>query len=196
MKHLRTNRQAVICLSWSGNTAPSENGQADWPRLETEDETQGFLRSGLVTFFGPTDFAASEQFGIRAFWLRARWLSGAYDAHPRLRYILTNTMWAAQRLTTENEILGSSTGDRDQVFHTTRSPILPGQLLEVLEPSTIPEEPEGGGENLGRLDIRSRTSWHQVPWTVITPWTGPAARSGSAMAAAVWCRRAARTTSA
>ena len=55
--------------------------------------------------------------------------------------MLLNTTWATQATTLQNEILGSSTGDAQQVFRTTQAPALLGQTLEVREPD-LPSAPE------------------------------------------------------
>jgi hypothetical protein len=146
-----------------------------WARLGTRDETQGFTRRGLVTFIGPPDLRTSTEFGLTAFWLRARWDSGEYVSAPRLRRVLTNTMWAAHTLTIQNEVLGSSNGEPNQTFRTSQWPVLPGQHIEVREPerpsateqdAIRAEEGEDAitevQDTSGRpLEIWVR--WHQVP---------------------------------
>lgn len=146
-----------------------------WTRLGTRDETRGFATRGLVTFVGPPDFRRSVQFGQTAFWLRARWERGTYPRAPELRRVLTNTTWATQSLTVIDEILGSGTGDANQVFRTTRTPVLPGQIVEVREPeppspaeqATLTAE-EGADAITIIRDASGRPAeiwvrWHQVP---------------------------------
>ncbi|HEX6904124.1 MAG TPA: putative baseplate assembly protein [Thermoanaerobaculia bacterium] len=107
---------------------------ADWQVLGVRDETRGFTRRGLVTFVGPAVFPASRRFDRTAHWLRVRWEEGDWRVSPRLRRVLTNTVWAVNAQTVVSEVLGSSRGERDQTFRTGRVPVLPGQRLEVREP--------------------------------------------------------------
>ena len=56
-----------------------------------------------------------------------------FPVQPRVRSVLTNTIWASQTVTLENEVLGSSNSELNQLFSTTHSPILLNQQLEVQE---------------------------------------------------------------
>jgi predicted phage baseplate assembly protein len=157
---------AVVWEYWNGSR---------WARLSTSDETQAFTRRGLITFIGPPDFQASTEFGLRAFWLRVCLHRGGYIRPPQLRRVLTNTMWAAHTLTVQNEILGSSIGEPNQVLRSRKAPVLPGQRVEVREPempSTAEraaiEREEGADAITTVLDPGGRpveiwVRWHQVP---------------------------------
>lgn len=105
-----------------------------WRPLGATDETDTFAESGVIRFIGPTDFAARSEFGQQRYWLRARWEDGTFLVPPRLRRLLTNTTWATQATTMQNELLGSGTGEPNQTFRTTQAPVLLGQRLEVREP--------------------------------------------------------------
>ena len=161
-----TEEASVVWEYWNGSA---------WARLGTRDETRGFTRRGLVTFVGPADFRASTELGRTAFWLRGRWERGEYAVEPQLARVLTNTTWAVHAQTIRNEVLGSSRGERGQVFRTLRAPVLAGQTLEVIEPE-VPS-----GEDLALLEaevgdgavtvVRDaqgqfaevRVRWHEVP---------------------------------
>jgi Baseplate J-like protein len=109
------------------------NGQ-DWQRLLIRDETASLTRSGLVEFIPPTNFAPLAQFGLpRQFWVRVQLERGDYEIEPKLRQLLLNTTLAVQAVTHSNEILGSSTGNANQVFRTAAAPILADPVLEVRE---------------------------------------------------------------
>ncbi len=141
-----------------------------WRNLGARDQTLRLTRPGMVSFLGPADWRASHQFGRRAFWLRARRESAGAPS-PELRRVLTNTVWASQYRTFENETLGSGSGQPGQLFHATWTPVLPGQQLEVGEPEppSAPErealaDAEGDdairtGETAGEVWVR----WHEVP---------------------------------
>src|SRR5207253_6385417 len=119
------NSPNVVWEYWNGSV---------WSHLGAIDETAAFTRRGLIRFIGPPDFLALFDFGRKAFWLRARLQSGAYALPPRLRSVLTNTMWATHTRLVDGEVLGSSTGKENQVFQTAQAPVLAGQGIEVLEP--------------------------------------------------------------
>jgi hypothetical protein len=112
-----------------------------WARLTVLDETRALTRRGLLTFLAPDDFAQSSEFGRTANWLRVRWERGGYQAPPRVGRVLTNTVWAAHAATVEDEVLGSGTGERNQVVRVTQVPLLPGQRIEVRE-ADVPSAPE------------------------------------------------------
>ncbi|RQH18194.1 putative baseplate assembly protein [Okeania hirsuta] len=105
-----------------------------WGNLIVRDETENFTRPGLIEFLPPSDFALRKDFNLSPrYWLRVRWLSGEYEVEPRLKRVLLNTTMAVQTLTIQKEILGSSDGNENQKFQTTKQPILAGQQLEVRE---------------------------------------------------------------
>jgi predicted phage baseplate assembly protein len=89
--------------------------------------------------------------------------------------VLLNTIIASQTITIRNEILGSSDGTENQIFRTTRSPILIGQQLEVREPEMPSaqereriEKEEGEKAISFTADATGRPQeiwvcWHEVP---------------------------------
>lgn len=161
-----TEEASVVWEYWNGE---------EWKRLGARDETRGLTRRGLVTFIGPSDFRSSTEMGRTAFWLRGRWERGEYAVEPRLGRVLTNTTWAVHAQTILDEVLGSSRGERGQVFPTLRTPVLDGQVLEVIEPE-VPsgadlaglEAEEGEGavtvvrDAAGQF-MEVRVRWHEVP---------------------------------
>ena len=118
-----------IKLSWQ-----YWNGK-EWGKLTVRDETENFTRPGLIEFLPPANFTLRKDFDLPSrYWLRVQWLSGDYEVEPRLKRVLLNTTMAVQTLTIQKEILGSSDGNENQKFQTTKQPILAGQQLEVREP--------------------------------------------------------------
>jgi hypothetical protein len=147
-----------------------------WARLTVVDDSESFTRSGLVEFVAPPDFASHSEFGLNVqYWLRVSWSGGEYDLDPRLNRMLLNTTMATQTVTIKDEALGSSDGSANQIFHTTRTPVLAGQQLSVREqemPSvdelSIIEYDEGmdavsvsSSTNDGQKQVWVR--WHEVP---------------------------------
>lgn len=127
------------------------NGK-DWMKLNAIDETAAFADRGLIKFIGPSDFSETQEFGKTLYWLRVCWESGDFRLQPRLHRILTNTIWASQNTTLQNEILGSSNGNPNQIFRTVQSPILPDQQLEVQEQTIPPTEEQQEIEKLEGTD--------------------------------------------
>lgn len=152
-------------------------GGAGWRRLGTRDETRSLTRRGLLSFVGPHLFPPRHDFGLgeELFWLRATWERGAYSVLPRLRAVLTNTIWASHVRTSTGEVLGSSSGEPGQRFRAASAPVLPGQRLEVREPElpaaaeqsvlAAEEGPDAIGvtpaQGGGATEIWVR--WHEVP---------------------------------
>jgi hypothetical protein len=150
---------------------------AGWSRLTVVDDSESFTRSGLVEFIAPPDFASHREFGLPAqYWLRVSWSGGEYELDPRLNRMLLNTTMATQTVTIKNEVLGSSDGSANQIFRTTRTPVLEGQQLLVrelempaIEELNIIEEEEG----LDAVSVSSSVAtggqkqvwvrWHEVP---------------------------------
>ncbi len=112
-----------------------------WTSLGAIDETQAFAERGLIQFIAPTDLSSRSEFGQNGYWIRARWQQGTFRVSPRLRRLCTRTTWATQATTLEQEILGSSNGNPNQVFESAQRPVLLGQQLDVREPM-MPSEAE------------------------------------------------------
>ncbi|ACC80119.1 baseplate J/gp47 family protein [Nostoc punctiforme] len=127
-----------------------------WQPLGVEDETQAFSQPGLIRFIAPADLSPRENFGKKLYWLRVRWVSGNFRVKPRLRRLLTNTIWAVQAISLQEEVLGSSNYEPNQVFIANNIPILMGQQLEIQE-AQIPLNIESHRikvikDNLGEID--------------------------------------------
>ncbi|MFT3767550.1 MAG: putative baseplate assembly protein [Minicystis sp.] len=154
-----------------------------WARLGAEDETNGFQRSGVVRFIGPPDLEKRRALGKDCYWLRARLVGGQLTASARLRCLQMNTVWAHQAVTITGELLGSSNGAADQVFTLTRTPVLPGQRIDVLEPATLSSAKEQGIDLSAvgvepALDERGDVMGYWVPWSEVSDFhaSGPGDR--------------------
>lgn len=158
-------QRTLIWEYWNGS---------EWTKWTVVDDTESFRRSGVIRFLAPRDFALSREFGKEHHWLRVHTTGGA-GYEPRLRLALLNTTMASQSVSMASEILGSSNGKPGQSFHTTKSPVLLGQQLEILEPATPPARvqrvihEEEGDDAIRRADpddIRGGevwVRWHEVP---------------------------------
>lgn len=123
------------------------NGQG-WQALGVVDETLDLWRSGSVGFFAPPDHQLSIEFGQAAFWLRVCPASLAVPGQdsgtgegdrneaapmPRLSAIHLNTVPGNNGESVNDEVLGSSSGEKNQVFGLSRPPVLPDAQIEVRE---------------------------------------------------------------
>ncbi|MBD2112583.1 MULTISPECIES: putative baseplate assembly protein [Cyanophyceae] len=109
-------------------------GVEAWRSLSVQDGTQNLSQRGMVQFVGPSDFASQALFGRSGYWLRLRLQEGDFQIQPRLQQVLTNTVWAIQATTYQDEVLGSGTGNPSLVLRILHTPILLGQQLLVREP--------------------------------------------------------------
>jgi uncharacterized protein YqfB (UPF0267 family) len=137
-----------------------------WQTLGVNDETKAFSHRGLVQFIAPSDFTKSTIFNQDLYWLRVRWQGGNFSIQPRLNRILTNTTWAVQATTIQEEILGSSNYEAHQTFTARYSPILIGERLEIRE-NKIPEKLNSDRlivirDDLGEIE-EIWVTWQAVP---------------------------------
>lgn len=114
----------------------------EWSELRVEDNTINLTKRELIQFLAPSYIAKKSCFGFESeyYWIRAKLEKGKYVSFPRLRAVHTNTVWARNQFTVQNEILGSSNGKPGQIFKLSRSSVLPGQKVLVMELSLTEEE--------------------------------------------------------
>jgi predicted phage baseplate assembly protein len=118
---------------------------ADWTALVINDYTDFFHKSGFVEFDRPSGMASKEEFSKNLYWLRVRFVSGSFEAPPRVLAILTNAVYAQNKISYKDEIAGSGTGAPLQSVRPAHSPLLPGMALYVDEGSIPP------GNELARM---------------------------------------------
>jgi Baseplate J-like protein len=106
---------SVVWEYWNGTT---------WRELTCQDHTLGLSSNGFLYFQGPKDIIATEQWGQKLFWLRARHEMGTYERIPYLSKIFLNTVEAVSQRTISNEVLGSSNGTPNQAFGMMHTPVI------------------------------------------------------------------------
>ncbi|AKV66609.1 MULTISPECIES: putative baseplate assembly protein [Microcystis] len=155
------------------------NGQA-WSKLTVDDGSENFTLSGLIKFLVPADCQTKAEFDLsERYWLRVQWETGDYLIEPRIINLALNTTFASQTLTIVKEILGSSNGSENQIFQTTRFPVLQNPQLEVREPEK-PSELElerlklPGNSNPITPTPNSREVW--VQWQQVPDFYGSSSR--------------------
>jgi hypothetical protein len=121
-------------------------GISGWIGCAVKDLSQGFSVPGIIELRFPGEVSPWSRSVLdpsqKFFWLRLVWNDGVRPApdgryglsHPNLpRRLLLNTVLATQTIRLENEILGSSNGRPNQVFHALHRPIIGKLALEVRE---------------------------------------------------------------
>ena len=115
---------------WSGK---------DWLPLDLlKDETRALTLSGHIYLkMPPPNTMQRGSLGVETaslYWIRARLESSQYENPPNLLAVRTNTVSVIQAETFRDEVLGGSSGRRDQVFRLANIPALAGSLsLEIDE---------------------------------------------------------------
>jgi hypothetical protein len=73
------------------------------------------------------------RFGSPRTWVRARTERDGPPPRRRLDGAFVNAVWASQHETVDNELLGSAVGEPGESLFFRRSPVLPGEIVEVRE---------------------------------------------------------------
>ncbi|HVT27907.1 MAG TPA: putative baseplate assembly protein [Lacipirellulaceae bacterium] len=104
-----------------------------WTPLSFSDETRNLGLPGILRFIGEDDAVANSLFGESHFWIRGRLKEDQPPPTPTINRIYTNAVWATQRRTLLNVVLGASLGIANQQFQITDTPVLEGEQIEVRE---------------------------------------------------------------
>jgi hypothetical protein len=115
------------------------NGE-NWAFFSVNDYTDNFHESGFVEFNRPSDFSSKSEFGRELFWLRLIHEYGSFETSPRITAIHLNSVFALNRQTYYNEMLGSSSGTPGEEFSFIHGPLLPGIEIMVKETAFPPVE--------------------------------------------------------
>lgn len=104
-----------------------------WQGVTVDDETARLSRPGVISFVCPGSGAPLDRFGRERHWLRARLRDESDPPHSTVTGVWVNAVWAAQRQSTADEVLGSGNGQSSQAFFLRNTPVLEGQVVEVRE---------------------------------------------------------------
>ena len=110
--------------------------------LDVDDQSRSFTRPGTIGWSQPDDWASAERFGRDLFWIRARWVGGAYLERPRVDGVWPSAV----------EIIEG----RERIDHSLRL-----VFDQVTQPSgdarsrsaKIPEPAEGAFSRFDRLEV-------------------------------------------
>jgi uncharacterized phage protein gp47/JayE len=109
-----------------------------WSELSVNDYTDSLHESGFIEFVAPPDMAAKDEFAKNLYWLRLRLVSGGFEAQPVITAIFSNAVYARNKTSYRNEVIGSGTGAPAQTVSPAHGPILPGIELYIDEGSIPP----------------------------------------------------------
>jgi hypothetical protein len=73
------------------------------------------------------------RFGVPRTWIRARLEEDGAPLESAVNGVHANAVWAEQLQSFENEVIGSSDHEPEQVFFVRHRPVLPGEMIEVRE---------------------------------------------------------------
>ena len=124
----------VVWEYWSG---------FEWiPLITMKDDSLALTRTGEIVLRTPANALAKVVMPAEPaalYWIRARVERSQYERPPELAALRTNTMRLLQMETVRNEVLGGSTGRRDQVFGLSNTPVLEGSLRLEIDQGSGPE---------------------------------------------------------
>lgn len=155
---MATRTYAPARLAWEGFDGN------DWQPCEAlNDETLALTRSGHLVvrvtqklklaraYIGAYDNLDPVTGAARPplFWLRARLTRTQYERAPKLRAVRTNTVPAVQAQTAEREVLGGSTGGRNQSFKLENAPVLERSVRIQIDDGTGAREWTNVGDFFG-----------------------------------------------
>jgi len=110
--------------------------------LEVNDYTEYLTKSGTVEFIGPDDQLETHKFGKKSHWLMGTLIESmkTFEA-PLIKGIYPNTVWSEQVETIEEEILGSSDGEKSKSYKFIKSPVISPEIW-IMEGEIIHEDEE------------------------------------------------------
>lgn len=122
--------------------------------LEVNDYTEYLTKSGTLEFIGPDDQSKTHKFGKESYWLMGTLsISTKLYESPFIKGIHPNTVWSEQVETIEDEILGSSDGDKNKSFEFIKSPVISPEIW-VMEGKIILQDEKEEKEILPEEDVQ------------------------------------------
>ncbi len=128
-----TERGVTCGLPSTAVFAPADVAWEYWsgfewvPLITMKDDSLALTRTGEIVVRTPANALAKVTMPgepATLFWIRARVERSQYERPPKLAALRTNTMRLLQMETVRNEVLGGSTGRRDQIFRLSNTPVL------------------------------------------------------------------------
>lgn len=154
----------------------------NWRDILADDDTDAFTKPEFVSLVLPEGFQNRRQFGQALYWLRATLTDGSWTKSPLFEGVFINTVETLQARTVSDEILGSSTGIKNQQFRFQQLPVIEGEEVRVREVLTEQEREQliaARGEEavLSFSNQQGRVLETWIRWTEVTEFF--ASESGS-----------------
>lgn len=128
IKQQKCNEGEAPLVEWE--YLRGEGNTKEWSTLKTADETNGFTRSGTVTFVGPPDFKRDTIFGRGLYWLRVVNRDGRFDllekqpAVPIVKGIYMNSIRVVQQESIKNEVPELVTDELSKEYQLASYPVI------------------------------------------------------------------------
>jgi len=146
---------------------------SQWVSLSVEDETGELTGRGMVELLVPENTRPAACFGEKYHWIRSRLVDGKFPADPQLTGIFINSVWAQNKVTVTQELLGSGNGSPSQQLSFSNKPVLSGQEILIREAELVAEEKEQiekeeGADAFEEIDPAKTSGneiwvrWHEV----------------------------------
>lgn len=153
-----------------------------WCELKSNDKTNGFENSGIVSLYTPKDFAETELFGVTGFWIRAVNRSMRFNKRPKrapiLKAIIGNVIEITNKQTVSNEKHTVEAGKPNSGFKLINTPVIDCDLwVNELGESPLPELEDL--EKADKTNVRRETdssgqlTAFYVKWQPISPSNKP-----------------------
>jgi hypothetical protein len=144
----------------------------DWSLMLAEDDTDAFTKPEFVSLLLREGFQNRQQFGQALFWLRATLAAGSWTKSPLFEGVFINTVEALQARTILEEIVGSSTGIKNQLFRLQQLPVIEDEEIRVREILTDDEREQliaelGEEAVLALKDQQDRILETWIRWTEV-----------------------------
>lgn len=165
-RELEVNERDKPKLAWE---FAFDNG---WSDVLAEDDTDALTKPEFVSLIVPEGFQNRQEFGQALYWMRATLTDGSWTKSPLLEGVFVNTVETLQARTVSDEILGSSTGVKKQVFRFQQLPVMEGEEVRVREVLTDQEREQliaerGQEAVLSLRDQQGRVLETWVRWTEV-----------------------------
>lgn len=120
-------RLKMLWFYWNGR---------EWVQLNVFDETENLTRVGMLEWIGGADFAVTEMFDRKLYWLKGLVVEGIHPSPPTIKGIFLNSVYALQAASIEGEILGSGDATAKQSFQLLHPLVIAQQvwIKEAREP--------------------------------------------------------------
>lgn len=146
--------------------------------LEAEDNTRYLTQSDTLEFLAPRGHASVTLMGSDCYWLMA--VPTSSGELPMFQGIYPNTTWAEQMETISDEVMGSSSGEADQVFSSLKRPVISPDLW-IREGIVYSQEDKAELALQGRAweevkDEEGKASDTWVKWAKVDDFSGSGPR--------------------